>query len=338
MERLFAGRLPEGLKIMIMRFEEQQTSPVKELLRSYRIEPLRAENFNDLVKLYNLIHPADKDMQRFSRKFDTAVFGSSPIGHLAYSTDNSIAAYYGIFPITLQHKGKAVKGAQSGETMTHPEHRNRGLFAHLAQLTIQSAKQAGIQFIFGIPNNNSKRGLEKAGWRQQGTMIEYRMTCSPSLKARAIRKLSLSYFSGYLERLVSSRRMDRVPEQFKQERAAFSVMHSIDFFRSKVHPSNHFLEFTDAFAFVKIEQYSIKLGDYRMKKGGDETRFWNELRKLGDGAGAYSVVFQLSPGLEKEYSIPRPVKRSEAQPIMIISPGETTVSAFELTAMDYDTF
>lgn len=321
-----------------MRIEEQQTYPRTEFLKSYRIEPLRAANLRAVTHLYNLIHPEDKDMQRLSRKFDTSVFGSLPIGFLAYSHDETLAAYYGIFPITLQHKGEALKGAQSGETMTHPDHRNRGLFAHLAQLTMQAAKEAGIKFIYGIPNNNSKRGLEKAGWSQQGSMIEYRMSCSPSLKARAIRKLSLAYFNSYLDGIITSRKMDRMPEKFLHERADFSVMHSNDFFSYKAHSSNHFLEFTDAFAFVKTEPYSIKLGDYRMKSGGDETRFWNELHKLGDRTGAYSVVFHTSEGLEKAYSIPRVVKRSEGQPIMVISTGDAIDDAFELTAMDYDTF
>lgn len=75
--------------------------------------------------------------------------------------------YYGVFPTLIHYEGETELAAQSGYTMVHPDYRGGGLFTVLLKSCYKTAGKE-INFIFGFPNENSKRGLENIGW----TMLE----------------------------------------------------------------------------------------------------------------------------------------------------------------------
>ena len=80
-------------------------------------------------------------------------------------------AFYGVIPCFLKFGGEIIVSAQSADTMTHPEHRNKGLFAELALTTFQLCRELNIRFLFGFPNQNSFPGfVNKLGWQVIHTM------------------------------------------------------------------------------------------------------------------------------------------------------------------------
>ncbi len=111
---------------------------------------------------------------RLAAKFATHAFGAEFVGYLAYppSADGTIApgtvpaAYYGVFPVAVRFGDHVVLAAQSGDTMTHPDHRGKGLFIDLAKRTYATAREEGVQFVFGFPNENSYPGFSrKLEWK-----------------------------------------------------------------------------------------------------------------------------------------------------------------------------
>ena len=113
-------------------------------------------------------------------RFDTVSFSLPPIGFLAYprqSVQGSIripAAYYGIFPTNANYLNSNIFIAQSGDTMTHPAHRGRGLFVSLAKLTYEVARTNDIQFIFGFPSPMSYPGFKNhLGWSFPFSMVRF---------------------------------------------------------------------------------------------------------------------------------------------------------------------
>ena len=94
-------------------------------------------------------------------KYNTSIFGEANVGLFAIDSEDKPAAYYGVFPITLQYNSEDFVIAQSGDTMTAPAHRKKGLFTRLAQETFGLANELGIKLIYGFPNKNSYPGFKK---------------------------------------------------------------------------------------------------------------------------------------------------------------------------------
>lgn len=129
-------------------------------------------------------------------KFRTAPFGAENIGFVAYPRNavgapsgNTVpAAYYGVFPCAARFGADEVSCAQSGDTMTHPDHRGKGLFITLALQSYELARQSGIQFVFGFPSPPSYPGFaKKLDWKFPCSMIRFNRLV-PTLPVGLIRR------------------------------------------------------------------------------------------------------------------------------------------------------
>lgn len=129
-------------------------------MSDYKYIQLSESNFSDLVDLIKVVYLLNVDIVQLKKKYDTDRFGTSFVGYLAYCKDTkTAAAYYGILPIKVKINGNVLMAAQSGDTITHPKHRNKGLFVELAKRTYTLGQTLGIQFVYGFPNQYSYPGL-----------------------------------------------------------------------------------------------------------------------------------------------------------------------------------
>jgi len=94
--------------------------------------------------------------------YDRWRFLTTPIGpvwtSLAMAGDRC-AGSYTLCPTELNIGGRVVKGAQSLDTMTHPEFRGQGLFVKLANHCYEQAVAEGCSMVYGFPNENSYPGF-----------------------------------------------------------------------------------------------------------------------------------------------------------------------------------
>lgn len=140
---------------------------------SYQYVRIDDANLAHLAHLMDTVYGSRTDLAQLSRKYATAALGGQHLGYLAYAAGEShAAAYYGVFPLKIQVDGRTYLGAQSGDTMTHPDHRGKGLFAKLARHTYALAQAEGIQCVFGFPNPASYGGfIKNLEWRKAYDMV-----------------------------------------------------------------------------------------------------------------------------------------------------------------------
>lgn len=72
-----------------------------------------------------------------------------------------LVAHYACIPIKMKIGGRVSSGLLDMATVTHPEHRGKGLFKRLAQTTYEYAKENGYEFVIGVANANSFPGYMK---------------------------------------------------------------------------------------------------------------------------------------------------------------------------------
>ncbi len=130
-------------------------------MADYTIRRIEPTDLDTLVALYAASFNETISTDKLARKFATEPFGVAYVGYLAVSDTGQAAAFYGVFPAPMQIGTHQFIGAQSGDTMTHPDHRKQGLFVRLARATFALARELGIELIYGFPNQNSLPGFKR---------------------------------------------------------------------------------------------------------------------------------------------------------------------------------
>lgn len=72
-----------------------------------------------------------------------------------------LVAHYACIPYKMEIEGRIVTGLFDMATVTHPDHRGKGLFKKLAQTTYGYGKANGFEFVLGVANANSYPGYMK---------------------------------------------------------------------------------------------------------------------------------------------------------------------------------
>lgn len=72
-----------------------------------------------------------------------------------------IVAHYACIPVKMRIGDKIANGLLDMATVTHPNHRGKGLFKKLAKTTYDYAKEIGYEFVVGVANANSFPGYMK---------------------------------------------------------------------------------------------------------------------------------------------------------------------------------
>ena len=69
--------------------------------------------------------------------------------------DGELVGHYVLIPLFARLFGTEASGAHSLNGAVHPDHQGRRLYARLGELSHASAREAGLQFLIGVPNANS---------------------------------------------------------------------------------------------------------------------------------------------------------------------------------------
>lgn len=112
-----------------------------------------------IIDLYTIAINRNIEMCEWKWMFQNGPAGPA-ILHLA-DDDGILAGQYAIIKANLQIQGISVQGAQSFDTMTHPDYRKQGVFVTLAKDVYACAASQGVQLIYGFPNMNSLHGFTK---------------------------------------------------------------------------------------------------------------------------------------------------------------------------------
>ncbi|MBS1530401.1 MAG: GNAT family N-acetyltransferase [Bacteroidetes bacterium] len=161
--------------------------------KDYTIERLCKDKLDDLEMLHRAISRKPHSPGYFKKKYDTAYTGVENIGFLAYNARHEPIAFYGVIPYFIRYQDQLYLAAQSADNLTHPNYRFKGLFAQLATLTFDLAREEGICLIFGFPNQNALHGfLVKLKWHLTEMMDCYNIPVTLVPAERWAKKLPIT--------------------------------------------------------------------------------------------------------------------------------------------------
>lgn len=95
-------------------------------------------------------------------------FGESPV--LLAEEGDLLVGVRAFMQWRFSKDGKEYKALRAVDTATHPDHRGKGIFKKLTLALIDKVKDEGFDFIFNTPNEQSKPGYLKMGWKELGRL------------------------------------------------------------------------------------------------------------------------------------------------------------------------
>lgn len=312
------------------------------LMPDYRFERLNPERMNDLYELYRNSFDDHVTLNTLQKKYDTSCFGLAYTGFIAYDSAGTPAAYYGVFPCLLEYNGTTVLAAQSGDTMTHKQHRGKGLFIQLAKKTYEFAKDNGVKIVFGFPNKNSIHGFfNKLAWIHQDDLNVYEFRIFTLPLSRTANKL---HFLKPLYDFYSGSILNRYHSAKKYFKGSVldgdtgGIQRDENFFNYKRYFKHYILQFCGKCLWIKLDGI-LWIGDIERCTGDELRCMLRKLRRIAFWLGADKIVFHVSPGTYLDKMLAGNYTPHDKAPAGYVDFGSgIDPQRIKYTSADFDTF
>jgi GNAT superfamily N-acetyltransferase len=96
----------------------------------------------------------------------------------------------------FERHGAAIRAVRAVDTATHPDFQGRGIFTRLTLKALDDARDDGVDFVYNTPNDQSRPGYLKMGWRVAGhAPAAFRPTRITSLPALLQARTAAAHWS-----------------------------------------------------------------------------------------------------------------------------------------------
>lgn len=269
------------------------------LKTSFRFVRYSEGMLEDFIWLFRESFHKEVTKDFFVRKMDTGYLGVSKIGIMAYDNENRPASFYAVYPYELFYQGSYILGAQSGDLMTHPRHRKKGLFYEVADKTHALAKELGIRYVYSLPAKNtySYHGFMKRGFVDISKIKLYYDRNKGSFYPRLLNKLGKWTYDKYIRREIDKKNVEVMPEFLEKYEDAFCLSRKESFFHYKKYFNSEILEFEHGHVWLKVntgDHYNIEVGDFLPKRNANSIHLWNNIIKFAEILNIEFVFFRAS--------------------------------------------
>ncbi len=308
----------------------------------YEIVQVSENNYNSIKFLYKETFKLKSTDEQIALKYNTEHTGLKNIGFIAYYKQFP-AAYYGVFPTYAYVNGKRVLAAQSGDTMTHQNHQKKGLFVKLAEKTYDLAKNKGVQFVFGFPNQNSYPGFaKKLNWSFYDKMVEFRISgsyipfCEVAHKFQFIAPFYLKYIKLKLKNNIISNGDDLI---FKFQHK-YGIYKDFEYWKYKKRDNIFMINYDGFTLIIKVDNH-ILIGDVLPFDSSETLKFINTLKQLSKILKCKTVIVTVSKNHWLYKLLNHYLSAKETLPIGFLNLNNNNDIPFEkmvFSMLDYDTF
>lgn len=112
--------------------------------------------------------PSADDRRFFDWKHWDSPFGASPAW--VAEADDRIVGFRIFMRWEFLRDGVVVRAVRAVDTATHPDYQGRGIFTKLTMHSLEELAADGVAFVFNTPNDKSRPGYLKMGWKVVTTL------------------------------------------------------------------------------------------------------------------------------------------------------------------------
>lgn len=145
----------------------------------HEVRPFRPGDREGILSLYRTVFGGNPTRAWFRWKYeDDPYLEEVPI--VVATFDGEVVGCRAFFALEMRIDGNDRIALQPCDTMVHPEHRRRGLFVRMNRLAVERYTGRAPAFCFNFPNDSSKPGNERVGWRPVGQVPMYYRVADPA--------------------------------------------------------------------------------------------------------------------------------------------------------------
>jgi hypothetical protein len=287
-------------------------------MSDYTIIKLSKENFDVLIPLMKNCFGQDVNINYFQWKYIDNPTGEF-VGFIATSDSNEVAAYYGAIPELYSIDGVETIIYQSCDTMTHSDHRRKGLFNKLATHCYDYLKEAGELFVIGFGGAQSTPGFIKMGWSDLFTIRYYfypKLFSKFSSKSNENEFQTLNNFDSIQSAILSSNNTTKIHSHKSLE--IFKWRLSNPKFEYKVITLKG--EAPDSYLCYYIEGNKVIIFDYSVKNQQTGKKLFKYLKSILKNSNHQGIIAfcqessSFSKGLKNYGFISNPFKKGPLSP------------------------
>lgn len=311
----------------------------------YHYTRITDDSYTELQQMQRACYGRAHSLEDFQNKYDTDVFGAKNIGFIAKDDNNSNAAYYGVFPIAICYDSKSYLAAQSGDTMTVPEHRKQGLFVALAKESYRLAHEESVRLVYGFPNQNSYPGFKnKLDWTFCGFMQKF------TIGSKTLPLCELTYKFQFLRKaynwLVQKRIRKYIIDVSHENIVGFNhadtkgyVQKDERFFSYKLRNANvQFIEFNGFKMLVNVSNH-LYIGEIGRFDSASIDSLLAAIKLLSSKLGCKKAIITISQNHWLYNSLSAKLSSEQSLPIGFYTFDNTfDTSNIQFCHADYDTF
>ena len=311
-------------------------------MSEYTFVRVSSDNLSHLQLLYKVAFNTIVSIDFFKKKFDTSAMGVEWLGYIAFDNAGTPAAYYGVFPCICDYFGEKILVAQSGDTMTHPDHRGKGLFIQLATKTYDLAKNSGVKFVFGFPNKNSYPGfVNKLNWVHNEDLNIYKIKVFTLPLAKVVKKVKFlqPLYDFYCKAIVGNfTSKDKYFNNSVCNETYAGVYHDKLFFDYKKYYESYILLIQSKKVWLKFDG-RLWIGDIEKLSKLDFEKVIKTLKRIAFFCGTSDIVFHGSPKTDLELLFSQVYKVDSNSPIGYLNfDDRINVDSVKYHSADFDTF
>ncbi len=302
--------------------------------QEYSVAMLSKDNLDDMAVLYREVYGAARPNGYFIKKYDTVYTGVEYVGFIAYDKENRPVAYFGVIPCFIQSGKEIFLAAQAADAMTHPQHRNKGMFVKLSMMTFDLCRQLGIRLIFGFPNQHSYAPMIKhLGWIETEKMFRFTIPTG-SIWNWIFLKISKERHDEELIKLVL--REPAIKNSAIEEGYA-GVYRNEAYMRYKTYTNTDVIKMNSASLWIKAED-QLTIGDIILKENNGK-HFFEEIKTLARKLKLPKISFQVSGGCNLYHLFACNYKPIQSFPVLFKDFGSgLPLDKIKFTFADIDIF
>lgn len=311
---------------------------------SFEFIRLNERYYEEFQRLFKASFGIKLTLKEIYGKFNTDYTGLKHLGFIALDKKSGrAAAYYGVIPLVAQYNGQRILCAQSGDTMTHPEYRGKGLFIALAKETYSLCKAEGVHFVFGFPNKNSYPGfIRKLEWIHYSDMHQYIVDSGfPIPLEKAWKKWHLNkYVNIFLDkRFPVSEKCYFENSLAREESYEGYILHNGEFYTYKSFQRFYFTTLSSGTYICFKLDGRLWIGDLSRWSNEVFEQDLKDIKILARNLGVKYIHFHVQKGTKADALLTQKALLRNRFPLggLNIS-GLYDVTRMAFTSLDYDTF
>jgi GNAT superfamily N-acetyltransferase len=279
-------------------------------------ELLTEANLHLIPPLFKAAFKKKITLEQVIKKYNFSGMNKPYLGLFAFHEGKPVA-FIGICYYIAQYNGVQELASNFTDSMVHPDYQGKNIYVKLLDKLKEVAKENGICFSLGFPNDNSFYPVvHKGKWLIAVHMVGFMIHVKTMPLRRLCRKLGVE--NAYLKWVGKKLKPYQVPyhpDAFVQPKHRFHIVHDEVFFKYKQSPAHFLLKIYDEYVWIKIgTQLAVEfIGEMDEQKLLAVT---HELTMIAKKLYISQVMLQFTVGASQELILKRKYAFFESWPVL----------------------